>query len=311
MAKSSRLRGEVPKGTPVGSKWPVGGIWPPCLPEWVLFRGVICVCANPAKQFERWAAAAVGEWVGNSGELLDTGLGSGLDFEIRYHDGRIGVGEVGTALDPNRQEQWARVLKEPDPQLRALPLGFGSWSAGLHDDANIGTFLQQVTSVIERMLAADRVHLEVRDDWPRPGMDSLVDAARCAGIRYLARVADSEPSHCMYFLEGIGGVVPTDPEEVVAWLDRFLEEPRNRDYQEKLASRFDVNERHLVLLVGESAGFGVCQLLSRGTRLPKARARGLDIATHIWLTSRYSASDGPLMWLASHDGWTALRVGTR
>lgn len=177
--------------------------------------------------------------------------------------------------------------------------------------AHIGGFLDQVDDVIRLMRRSGRVRLEIFDEWPIVGADPVADAARRAGIRYLSVVDPLGADQCVYFLAGIGGVVPTDSNAVVEWLDDFLERPQNQDYVAKLASHSEAQERHLFLLVAEQAGFGIRELLTRSDNLPSKMPLVAGIATHIWLTGRFSSQDGPLAWLSTVRGWQVVHPTMR
>ena len=100
--------------------------------------------------------------------------------------------------------------------------------------------------------------------------------------------------------------MPTDSNAVVESLDDFLERPQNQDYVSKLATQSQAQERHLFLLVAEQAGFGICELLTRSDNLPNKMPVVAGIATHVWLTARFSSQKGPLAWQCTFRGWQVL-----
>lgn len=240
---------------------------------------------NPARELERVAIEVVTEWVADSGEVIDDSAGNGPDFRIQYKDGHSAVGEVGWATDQKRREQWELVLKEPVPQIIGLRPGSGSWSAGLTEHARIKRVFTELPALIYDLVAAACMQLDIYDDWPR---DDISNRARALGVTHIGSANPEGPDQVMYFLPGSGGAVPTDPNVVVDWIEGFLQQPTKTDLSDKLRD-FPDFEKHVFVIAGDAADFGIHELLPRfRTALPTRAPALMDWVTHLWVMPEWT-----------------------
>ena len=154
---------------------------------------------------EVWCCRVVADRVGTAGVVRHTGDGPDVDFRIDYSDGRLGVGEVGLAVNQAQEQQWARILKEESPQRVDLTTGSGQWAVGLASHSvRIDEFIRGIQPLINAFNLAGRSGFERDEIWLR-GSDANVRAAHDLGLAYASRVDSGDPSFCIFFAPGGGG----------------------------------------------------------------------------------------------------------
>jgi hypothetical protein len=250
---------------------------------------------NPARDVEQYAISVVRTWVGSAGSVRDMSATADPDLAIDYADGRRGIGEVGWHEDPVVQKMWKRIFQEPEHQVIRLPAGYGRWGMGLQRDALINRILPEVPTLIADLNNAGITRLE--PEYANPNND-LARRAQGLGVQYLARTAedgdDMEGARVIYFPSYTGGVIPTDTNEIVDWIDALLADPAYADATAKLLHTRGVDERHIFIMSGSATPFGVDQLLQRTIeQVPTRPPNTHPEITHLWLASRWGRNDSP------------------
>lgn len=259
---------------------------------------------RPQRIAELVAVATVRHWVGEAGTVIDLGHGHGPDFRIDYHDGRTALGEVGWDEDPQIAAMWSAIFRRPNHQVVELPASSGQWGVSLAKGANIKRLYEQLPRLIEGLLASRTTSLDIVGAYPR---GALPDQVRELGIRHLAQISTDGPDRAVFFAPSDGGVVPTDLNLIVAWLDTLLADPHYADASGKLLP-LAADERHVFFFAGSRTDFGVHELLrSVGPATLPARApqppRGI---THLWGMGT-SGGAGAAMWAAG--SWVCVPAG--
>jgi hypothetical protein len=112
-------------------------------------------------------------------------------------------------------------------------------------------------------------------------------------------------------LPSTGGLIPTDPDVIVDWIDDMLADPAYLDTTLKLVAVGDVHERHVFMAAGSQTPFGTDERLQRiGQSLPNRAPVVPHGITHLWLVSRWSnARLGAFaaLWVAG-EGWSRVPV---
>jgi hypothetical protein len=255
---------------------------------------------NPARLIEKYAAAVVTRWVGDSGTVSDTSAGPGPDFEIAYVDGRRAIGEVGWHEDPEIQEMWAVIHQSERPQRIELADGRGRWIVGLVKGARVKALAARLPGLVDGLLGRGTTRLDLYGTWP---LDALTEQARKLGIDYVSQVSPDDPSYAIYSVPGRGGIVPTDADLIADWLDGVLADPDYLDTTKKVLA-VEAEERHVFVMAGSRTEFGVEELLRRvhATRLPTRDPVVPSGVTHIWVVSM-SADARPVLWTLG-TGWS-------
>jgi hypothetical protein len=260
---------------------------------------------NLARDAELLAVAIIETWLDGKGTVRHTGNTHDLDFRIRYQDGREAVGEVGVAVDPQREAMWHAINRMPRPQVIELPEGSGQWSASLRSDAKIRDLEVGLPKVIAELRRSGVPGVEIIDGWVHGPIALAVDGL---GVARLWQLSSDSPDVVVFFPPSMGGVIPPDGDGVVPWIEDFLSLERNADYLAKL-ERSGAAEQHLVILVAEQADFGTLTVVGRDERWLPSLPPCLPVhLSHLWLVPRYSQSSEHSTWLFQrHCGWSVVR----
>jgi len=156
-------------------------------------------------------------------------------------------------------------------------------------------------------LLAQLEKLEIREVRPRRRRGALDDVASDLGIVSAGQSGTDFPGSIYITLqlaaERSGGFVADTGDALASWLGQFLNEPKQKDVRDKLASS-GAPERHaFVYLPGfTTAPFSASDLLMRdGAPLPVEGPRLPDAVTHVWAVSTWSSGAG-FRW-SPEDGW--------
>jgi len=256
---------------------------------------------NPARDVEQYAIRVVRNWAGSRGIVIDASCGHDVDFRIDYSDGRRAVGEVGWHQDPVLQEMWAKVFKYDRHQVIDLPAGAGRWELTVLRGSNIKRLYAQLPDLVSRLIEAGVFDLSISADWP---LSDFADTARTLGIEHIARIESAEPSLAIFFINGIGGIAPTDPDCITDWVNGVLGDPGYQDTTAKLLV-LESDERHVFLMTGDRTPFGTDERLRRlSEALPTRPPEVPDGISHVWAISRFG--DGPGALWALGQGWSAV-----
>lgn len=249
-----------------------------------------------SRQVERIAVETLRGWVGAKGTVADTGEGGGPDFEIHYADGRTGIGEVGLHEDPSTAAAWAAIHKSDTPQQITLPPGTGMWGVGFAVVPNIKRVHRELFTLITFLQEEGLTELHIQDDYPR---GKAADFARVLGVNYLSFHEDGTADLATFFLPFTGGIVPTDSNLIVDWVEEVLLSDDFKDSWTKLLP-FQCEEKHVFFMTSNRTPFGIDELLRRPT-LPMRAPNLPGGLTHIWIASRYG-DVGAIYWSAD-SGW--------
>lgn len=255
---------------------------------------------NPARDAEAFAATVVRSWVGNRGTVDDTSAGHGPDFRIRYYDGRSAFGEVAWYEDRQMREMWSNTFKHERHQQIQLQGGTGHWVVELVKGANIKRLYAELPSFLSGLASQGTRNLSVEGPWPR---GKAADTARQLGIHY-ASLIDETPDIAVFFMPPAGGTVPNNPDVVAEWVTEVLAESDYQDTTRKLLV-LHADERHVFLVAGSRADFGVDERLRRlAVAVPKLAPVVPAGITHVWVVSQFG--DGPVgLWTAA-EGWSTV-----
>lgn len=261
---------------------------------------------NPAREIEKLASATVRKWVGANGIVTDTSSGHGPDFRIDYHDGRVGLGEVGWHPDPRIEAMWARTHRSKTPQEITLPAGCGYWAVQLVAGAKISKLERELPALIERLSREGVFRRTISGEWPR---DELSQAIRSLGVTYVNRVSESTRDGAFYAMPATGGAVPREADGIVEWLDYLInEDPAYTDMTAKLLLR-EADERHVFVMSGSATPFGVDERLRRfDEAIPIRRPQLPEGITHVWVAAQFNANELLAMW--SERGWVRVQFPT-
>lgn len=256
---------------------------------------------NPARDVEQYAIKVVRHWLADRGHLIDTSAGHDVDFRIEYFDGRNGVGEVGWHQDPVLQPMWSKVFTYDRHQIVELPDSLGKWTLTVLPGSSIKRLYAELPEFVERLATEAAFDLSLSEDWPR---SPSADAARRLGIEHIVKVEDGNPSFAVFFIHGIGGIVPTDPECITVWIDDVLVDPNYRDTTSKLLA-LDADERHVFFMTGDLTPFGADERLRRlPDGLPQRPPKVPLGISHLWAACRFGESPTAL-WVAE-KGWSTI-----
>lgn len=259
---------------------------------------------NPARLMEDYVARLVTAWVGQNGQVTNTGAGTGEgpDFRIGYVDGRTAIGEVGWHQDCKIQQMWAETFKR-DAQQVVLPPGTGKWTISLTRGASIKDLYQGLPPLIEEILESGKTDLDIVGSWP-PG--PIADRARQLGIEYAGRVEDSEFSRAIFWMPGTGGYIPSDPNVIVDWVGEVVTDKNYEDMTRKLLDR-EADERHIFIISGSQTSFGVDERLRRlDDGLPNRAPTVPTGISHVWVAARFTYREGSVGLWTADGGWTAV-----
>jgi hypothetical protein len=254
---------------------------------------------NPARRVEQVAIELVAVWVGDTGVVVDLSATNGPDFGVDYIDGRTAVGEVTWHEDPDEAAMWDIVHKSATPQLVPLRAGLGSWGVRLHRGATLKDLGRRLSPFIDMVLASGLTWFEPARADPR---SPIVVAAKRLGIEYIHRSDTGHEDTALYLFGGGGGMIPTDGEVIVDWLEEIVRSERFRDLTGKL-EHVEADEKHIFIMSGSSTEFPVDERLRRvGEVLPSRSPVLPSWITHAWAMSRYKSADGIALWVRD-VGW--------
>lgn len=248
-----------------------------------------------SRQVEIIAHKIIASWVGDLGEVTDTGEGHGPDFSIEYHDGRFGIGEVGLHEDPVVAEALDTVERSATPQQISLPPGSGSWGVSLVYGANINRLHLRIAQLTELVQIEHGGSLSIVGNYPR---SAAADLARELGVQHIIQ-SGQETDGVIFFLEGRGGVIPSDSNLIVPWIEGVLADDDFKDSWTKL-EEFDAEEKHVFFMTSHRTDFGIDELLKRGA-IPTVHPMLPGSLTHIWIISRYGDADP--IFFSEITGW--------
>lgn len=249
-----------------------------------------------SRQVEKIAVKILQGWVAEKGTVVDTGDGGGPDFEIHYHDGRTGIGEVGLHEDPKIAAAWAEIHKSDTPQQIALPAGTGRWAVGMAVVPNIKKLNNGLSSLIALLQEEGLTELDIQDSYPQ---GKAADTARELGINYINFYEGLDGDIATFFLPPTGGAVPTDPNMIVDWVEEVLDSNDFKDSWTKLL-RFERDEKHVFFMTSNRTPFGIDELLRRPA-LPTMAPALPGGLTHVWIISRYG--DATAIFWSAESGW--------
>ena len=249
-----------------------------------------------SRKVEKLAVEIVQSWVDAEGEVKDLGLGGGPDFEIKYNDGRTGIGEVGLHEDPEFAEAWALIHKSDTPQQITLPDGSGYWAVGYERIPNMKRLRSELPSLIAALNDESLRVLDIYGEYPQ---GKNADWARDLGINYLNRHDQSGADVATFFLPFTGGAVPTEPDLIVDWFEGVLASEEYKDSWMKLLP-FDSDEKHVFIMTSNRTPFGIDELLKRNA-IPVRSPNLPGNLTHIWIASRFVGVSA-IHWSAG-SGW--------
>lgn len=261
---------------------------------------------NPARDVEKLAVAIVSSWLGAAGQVRDMSATHEPDFRIEYADGRLGIGEVGWHVDRELQAMWSNTFKRERHQVVALAPGSGVWSASLTRGAKINRLYAMLPQLISTLSQRGITSCTVYGAWP-PGEPG--DSLRALGIERLVQHESSMPEDvAYYFMPGSGGIVPSDPNAIVDWIDAVIADPGYQDLTSKLIAR-EAQERHAFIMAGSATPFGADERLRRlDEGVPGRRPAVPEGITHVWAVSQFLPPHGAAaVWSAAH-GWATVPV---
>jgi hypothetical protein len=247
------------------------------------------------------AVAHVSTWVGESGVVRDRGDGHEPDFKIEYHDGRIGWGEVGWHEDREVRALHKEIQKH---DRVVLAPGLGQWAVHLFNKSKIKTLRRELPRFIEQ-LDIDGI------DELSPYADDILPAqfemrASELGIEEVRRMSQGDVDEAYFISPGGGGVVSSDTNTVVDWVDQMLADPNYADTTNKLL-RLEADERHVFLFMGSLTPTGVTILMVRPLRALPTKAPQVPTGiTNVWTLSTFGKGD-LLMWSVA-GGWCSTPV---
>lgn len=260
------------------------------------------------RQVEKIAVDTLTSWVGERGEVLDTGESSGPDFEIRYRDGRSGIGEVGIHEDPVFAATIVAIEERQTPHAIALPNGYGSWAMSILRSAGIKDLERALPGLVRSLLDQGRFTLEITSNRPRDN-ESLL--ARSLGIAYLHRTEESGANYAFFapsMFEGDLQPVPTDANRISTWIEEVLGSDEYQDSWMKLLP-FEHDEKHVFIMTSSRTESGIDKLLERtGENMPNIAPNLPGDLTHIWIMGRYATAglSGSVTYWSKSDGWTRM-----
>ncbi len=249
-----------------------------------------------SRQVEKIAVKILGEWVGEDGIVVDIGEGGGPDFKIHYLDGRLGIGEVGLHEDEQTAKAWAAIHKSETPQQIVLPPGTGTWGVGFAIIPNIKSIHKELFILITYLRDEGLTELHIEGRCPR---GKAADFARGLGINYINYHEDGAEDLATFFLPFSGGLIPTDPDLVVDWVEEVLLSEDFKDSWTKLLP-FEFDEKHVFFMTSNRTKFGIDELLKK-SNLPMRPPDLPGGLTHIWIISRYGGSSA-IYW-SKESGW--------
>lgn len=248
---------------------------------------------NPSRLYEKSAISVVRKWVGDRGEVFDTSSGNGPDFEIKYRNGRTGIGEIGSHIDPKIAAAWSSVRKRRKHQIIDLPVGYGVWVLSLEYGANIDRLYSQLPSFISQLIEAGVHELDFFSNWLEGPL--AVSGAQLA-IEQIYFKDDRDGNYAFFFLRGDGGSVPSDGDLIVPWIESLLGGEEFGDLWQKLHKHENMTgniyeEKHVYLISESLTDFGIGQLLKNiESNLPSRAPILPEGITHVWAQSEVSGS---------------------
>lgn len=258
---------------------------------------------NPARLLEVFAVRTVQGWVGGRGAVTDTGGAHGPDFRIEYHEGRLGLGEVGWHQDRNIQKMWEIIFDQKEHQVVRLPAGYGFWSVGFARIPRMKSIASDLPRLIKKMIGSGARRLDVVSYFPR---GEVPEEARNIGLEYVVWHADT-PDAVVYFPPNpLSATALGDPEAVPRWIEAVLAEPAHEDTSGKLKS-IKADEKHIFLMTGAGDDFSVLDGIQRVVRAPPSRAPAVPSwITHVWGVAQFGG-DHAVLW-SRETGWEAVPV---
>lgn len=250
---------------------------------------------------EEIAISIVRHWANGAGSVKGLGRGDNADFEIKYFEGAVGLGEIKSDVHESQRAQWEALLKRKGSQIFELPAGMGAWSFRIDSEAHIGHLESVLGEVISSLASLGHNSWSREWSYPRTEFDSawatlgIIDFHKASGIS--GDYAYVQPN-------GIGGMVPTDANMAIPWIESLLEE---EDWQKSWARLKDSNadERHIFLWIDSNSPSDLRLRVTFHADEPPTVFPNLPSGiTHLWVGVAISFQSHASAWLyRAGFGW--------
>jgi hypothetical protein len=260
---------------------------------------------NPSRQLEVVATDLVNVWLGQRGIATHTGDGGENDFEIAYLDGDYGIGEVKVDFNPNRQDQWSAIHRQPSPQTIPLLPQAGIWAARVDYKARIKSLTNEIPRLINDLIAAGITSIDTHDEWPP---SQFAERARTHGIEYIYLTPQAGPDCCIFLVAGISGTVPTDANDALPWIQQLVQRQRFQNSWARLEVS-DAREKHVFLWIENGTPAALQFRASFNPNEPPTGSPKVpNWLTHVWVGINAKINDQVIAWVHSRDeGWVVVR----
>lgn len=255
---------------------------------------------------EEIAISIVRHWAKDAGSVKGLGLGDNADFEIRYFEGAVGLGEIKSDVHESQRAQWEALLKRKGSQIFELPAGLGAWFFRIEPEAHIGKLESVLGEVISALVSIGHDSWSRELGYPRTESDSawvtlgIIDFRKAPGIS--GDYAYVQP-------DGIGGMVPTDSNMAIPWIESLLEE---EDWQKSWArlKDSDANERHIFLWIDSNSPSDLrLRVTFHPDEPPTVFSNLPSVITHLWVGVAISFQSHASAWLFRPIlGWQSINA---
>ena len=255
------------------------------LSEFALTLGSMSQHGDLAIQVEQGAISLLRQVLGERASIIDLSNSQSYDFEIRYKDGRIGIGEAGLLANRDYEAAWAALKKRKENHVFRLPAGHGTWSTQLHRQANINKFERAVGSIISDLNELGVDNFQVGMHYQLSDIDS-----RCKelGIQHLHKNGNYSEDQIIYFLDLVGSIFIDDTlDSLVQSLEGHINHGLYKDSWQKL-EKFQADEKHLFLQCGSLIDLNHQQVLLKTNTAPHIPEICFPLGvTDIWVVPTY------------------------
>jgi hypothetical protein len=258
------------------------------------------------KNDEEVAISVIQFWAEKLATVNGLGPGDNPDFEIIYTDGKYGVGEIKSDVHEPARAQWEAILKRKGSQIIELPEGLGAWTFRITPEAHVGQLENVLGEVVATLTSLGYEFWNRELTYPHTEFDSvwtglgLIDFHRAFGV-------DGDYAYIQPV--GVGGMVPTDSNMAIDWIESLLSEDDWQNSWTRL-SNSQAEERHIFFWIDSNSPEDLRLRVTFHPDEPPSKNPILpDGITHLWVGVSISFQSHASAWLFRREiGWEAIKA---